>query len=101
MLVARTGNTKMHNRSDGVDTHFRRVADLGQDVLANNEGGGIINVADLTFTLNEPASTIIHELGHNWDTDGENPTAHTFFDLSHWRVRFHMWTYDPNAVFAN
>ena len=82
---------------------FRRTWTLGARTLAINYGNGIIDIADLTFSdsTGVPA-TIIHELGHNWDTEAENPTAKQFFDLSRWRKRLLVgWTYDDNAEFAN
>jgi Ca2+-binding RTX toxin-like protein len=97
----RTHNTKFFKRASGSDIAILRVFDLGPDTLAQNLGDGRIEIADLTFELDEAGSTIAHELAHNWDTNDENPTFGDFIEISRWRRRVGRWTYDPDADFAN
>lgn len=104
-LQERTGNTKMLKTSDGGEVTLRRRIDLGEDTLAINHGDGRIDVADLAFADDagiEPYVTVIHELGHNWDTSAENPTNGEFRALSRWRRSAFSgrWTHSPTAVFA-
>ena len=101
MVQQRTGNTKLLKLSSDGEITVRRVRSLGSTTLAVNRGDGRIDMADLAFENGDAPATMIHELGHNWDTDDENPTARDFFELSRWRERFGGWTYDPNAVFAS
>lgn len=101
MIQQRTGNTKLLKLSGGGEVTIRRVVDLGATTLAINYGDGTIEIADLTFDDDDAPATIIHELGHNWDTDDENPTARDFFELSRWRDVRGGWTHDPDAVFAS
>jgi Ca2+-binding RTX toxin-like protein len=100
-LVARTHNTKLLKRSNGAEVAITRVINLGPDVLADNIGDGRIEIADLTFDFDDPAATMVHELGHNWDDVHENPTIGQFFDISRWRKRGGTWTYDTTSDFAN
>jgi Ca2+-binding RTX toxin-like protein len=100
-LQKRTGSVKILKLSNGKDITVERNNDVGIDILGDNRGDGIIDIADLAFTTPElpPAVVMVHEIGHNWDTDDENPTDHTFFDLSRWRGDDPNWTYDSHAQF--
>ena len=106
-IVARTNNTKLLKLSNGGEVAIKRIHDLGESVLGQNDLDGEIDIADFAFTFgpdgrgDESQATIVHELGHNWDTVDENPTVGTFFDISHWRKTNGSWTYDPNSDFAS
>ncbi|MEO6436823.1 MAG: hypothetical protein ABIP55_13825 [Tepidisphaeraceae bacterium] len=100
-LVQRTGNTRLLKQSNGNDVRIRRAASLGQDVLANNEGGGRINMADLAFDSGDAAATIVHELGHNYDETTENATIEQFRGISRWSEQFNRWSYSGSAGFAS
>jgi hypothetical protein len=101
MIFDRVGNTKLMKRSDGSGIGLYRVKDLGTDTLAINNEDGSIDLDDLAFTDKlGPQATIIHELGHNWDTKDENPTIRDFYELSHWRKIKGAWTFNPAAAFA-
>lgn len=101
-LANRTNNTKFLKRFDGKDVAILRVADLGENILADNIGDGRIRFADLGFTDDRPDATIVHEMGHNWDTVEENPGIKAFFDLSAWRHTSAGWVYkNLDAVFAS
>ena len=65
-----------------------------------NEGSASANA--------EAISTMIHEIGHNWDSAGEISAFmsdkaglwDTFKTISNWRVVNGQWTSDPNAGYA-
>lgn len=80
-LQARTGGTKVLRLSNGKSLTFQRVASLGGNVLADNNNEGRIRVADSTFlNQSEPAwMSVLHEIGHNWDTAQESGTYATAF----------------------
>jgi Ca2+-binding RTX toxin-like protein len=75
-LHARTNNTRLLKLSSGGALRVVRDVSLGTNVLANNNSVGTIRFADLAFTTDQSDSpawaTMIHEIGHNWDTAGEN-----------------------------
>jgi len=102
MLQSRTNNTRLLKFASGDTPVFRRVADLGEDTLATNDGQGEMNIADLAFT--EPTIpahiTVIHELAHNWDETDENPSFGDFVEISHWRKVAGEWTFTPGTEFA-
>ncbi len=102
-LANRTNNTKLLKRFDGKDVAILRVADLGENILADNIGDGRIRFADLAFEDSSPPDvTVVHEMGHNWDEVTENPGIKAFFDLSAWRHTSAGWTYkNLDAVFAS
>ncbi|HYO08104.1 MAG TPA: calcium-binding protein [Tepidisphaeraceae bacterium] len=100
-LVERTNSTRLLKLEGGGDVDVLRYTDLGESVLADNLGDGRMRFGDLAFDSGDAWATMIHELGHNWDTDDENPSARDFFELSHWRDTRGDWTYDPDAAFAN
>lgn len=100
-MVRRTNNTKLLKLSSGGDIAIVRMHNLGTDVLADNVGDGRIEFADLAFTDQDVPATIVHEMGHNWDDADENPTLQTFFDISRWRKKGGVWTYDTNSQFAS
>jgi Mlc titration factor MtfA (ptsG expression regulator) len=94
---------KILKLSNGKELTIERDSNVGIDVLGDNDSEGNIRIADLTFTYTEdfsPDAVIIHEIGHNWDTDDENPGVKTFFDLSKWKGDDPFWTFDPHAKFA-
>ena len=89
--------------SNGNPISVYREHNAGSDILGDNRGDGTIDIADLAFTdtsIGGPNVVIVHEIGHNWDTLAENAGIKAFFDLSVWRERRGVWTYDPNAQFA-
>jgi Ca2+-binding RTX toxin-like protein len=104
MIQDRVGNTKLLKRSDGTGVGLYRVTNLkslGTGTLAVNNEDGSIDLDNEAFTDPiGPTATIVHELGHNWDTKDENPTIRDFFELSHWRKIKGAWTFNPAAVFA-
>jgi Ca2+-binding RTX toxin-like protein len=102
-LQQRTGGTKILKLSNGGQITVQRESSAGPDILGDNRGDGIIDIADLAFQYDGffgPDVTIVHEIGHNWDTLDENPGIKPFFDLSRWRGNDPNWTYDPKAQFA-
>ncbi len=83
LLQDRTDNTrllKLFNVTGSLQLgmQFERNVNLGSNVLADNDSRGHIRVADLAFTTDQTSSpvwaTVIHEIGHNWDTTQENPS---------------------------
>ena len=101
-LHEKTNNTKLLKRADGKDIILLRRQFLGTNVLADNPGDGTIRFADLTFELGEAAGTMVHEYGHFWDTEGENPNFRDFAEISKWRERGGVWIYtDLSSQFAS
>ncbi|MEA2707892.1 MAG: hypothetical protein QOF78_493 [Phycisphaerales bacterium] len=101
-LQARTGNTRLLKFASGDTMVLRRVASLGVDTMAINDGNGEIKIADLAFTETTIPewATIIHEIGHNWDETDENPSFGTFNEISHWRRVGGQWQFQPGTLFA-
>ena len=100
-IVERTGNTRLLKQHDGEGVTIRRERSLGSNTLAINSGNGRISMADLAFDSGEAASTVVHELAHNFDEPSENETVDDFRGISGWRVRFGDWTYsNASAGFA-
>ena len=91
-LHARTGNTRLLKLSpqsswpitSGLPLTFERWGVLSKDgrpnpaILGDNDSSGLIRIADRAFTTDQSTTpvwaTVIHEIGHNWDTAGENPS---------------------------
>jgi Ca2+-binding RTX toxin-like protein len=92
MLVGRTNNTRLLKLSDGVtEQTFQRIdvipgASSGNTTLADNNNQGVIRIADACVANTRGSLTVIHEIGHNWDDDSENPYATQFRATSGW-----MW----------
>lgn len=106
-LHLRTGNTRLLKLSDGsVQTFLRSDGYWGANVLAANNSQGTIWVNTLAFTTNQSVipvwSSVIHEIGHNWDTPQENTSIGSFQSLSDWRFSSTTgWTHASNASFVS
>jgi hypothetical protein len=66
---------------------FERDVWLGPNILADNNSDGLIRVADAGFnTAGYPVDqSIVHEIGHNWDSADENSTVESFRQISDWK----------------
>jgi hypothetical protein len=85
-LHTRTNNTQLLILQSGDELTFRRVASLGANVLADNNSSGLIRVADWCFTSGFPvAETIVHEIGHNWETERGTEAWQQWQNLSGWQ----------------
>ncbi len=83
----RTGGTRLLETSSGKSITFQR---LGAQTAGNfnaagvNSSGGVITVVNATFSGNV-ASTVVHEVGHNWDESSESGSiVNQFRALSGW-----------------
>jgi hypothetical protein len=81
-LQALTNNTKLLKQADSSRLTFLRWNDLGPSVLGDNNDKGTIRVSNLAFIAGNLSSTVIHEIGHNWDN--ENSAWAGFLGLSGW-----------------
>ncbi len=71
-LHKRTGNDNLLELKSGKSITFvRRISDGGDtSVYADNDSAGTINVYNKAFNNQDIcAQTIIHEMGHNWDSE--------------------------------
>jgi hypothetical protein len=90
VLEHRTGNTKLLKKADGSDLQFER-----QGTLLNSAGGTFnaggwndgtkIHMINISFGSDTQTDAVVfHEIAHNFDDVGENPTIATFRGLSGW-----------------
>ena len=83
----RTGGTRLLETSNGKSMTFQRLgAQTGGNFNAAgvNSTGGVITVVNATFSGNV-ASTVVHEVGHNWDDASESGSIiNQFRALSGW-----------------
>ena len=89
ILVRRTGNTDLIQRSNGSDIEVHRYGVNTKN--ENNYGvnnGYQIGMFDGAFNGNSSVSTYImlHEIGHFWDSQGENNFIDDFRDESGWKA---------------
>jgi hypothetical protein len=54
-------------------------------VEGNNDSAGRIDLADSAFQGTKAPGDVVHEIGHNWDSESENPRWNDFLALSGWR----------------
>ena len=81
-LHQRTGNDNLLELKGGAGMTFKREGKQG-DTLADNDSAGTIRVFDSTFgSASLAAATVIHEMGHNWDSEHANWAA--WQNLSGW-----------------
>jgi hypothetical protein len=115
LLHNRTGNTRLLKLSNGGGLTFQRLTVLPQhpQAPADNDSLGNIRFADIQFTINRAVtpSVVVHEIGHNWDEQRENPFVDSFRAQSGWistptgttplyRSNDGQWFYGQNATFA-
>jgi hypothetical protein len=116
-LQNRTGNTRLLKLPFGRQLRFVRMTDLS-GALADNDSRGNIRFASLLFTSYASSTweTVIHEIGHNWDTfDAREPNRffRGFLSLSGWTqsppnffaytstfAYGELWYYQTSASFA-
>lgn len=89
-----TNNTKLLKLSNGQEVTFQRVLSLGEYAAANNNSGRI-RIADSAFdpTGRTPAEAVIHEMGHNWDTE-QGASWGNWLNLSGWRLHASLYAVD-------
>jgi hypothetical protein len=83
ILHKETGNTALLKTKAGGALTFYRSADLKEGDLGANDNRGTIRLSDLA--LNRPVGvvgTVLHEIGHNWDTENDNWTQ--FLEMNGW-----------------
>ncbi|MCA9264975.1 MAG: hypothetical protein KDA60_14045, partial [Planctomycetales bacterium] len=87
ILMQRTGNTRLLKRANGTDFEvFRHGMIQGKpDVMGVNNGQRIA-ILDGAFDGDASVSTytMVHEIGHFWDTQGENSFITAFQAESGW-----------------
>ncbi|MCA9185253.1 MAG: calcium-binding protein [Pirellulaceae bacterium] len=89
-----TGNVRLLETSTGGGLTFYRqgswISDsnggtTGSSVLGWNSGNGSITLTTASMNnVDRLMQTVIHEVGHNWDSPSENSSVQTFRDLSGW-----------------
>lgn len=82
-LHLRTGNDNLLETSKGGTITFWRGGNAGGTLATNYGGTGKIVVNDGAFKDDRAAMTVIHEIGHNWDT--EHSKYKDWLKLSGWR----------------
>jgi hypothetical protein len=98
ILQAHTNNTTLLKLGPGLRTgltgdhlsfwreHTVDLAVADNDTVSGNIRIGNIRISDAAFADgNDVLTTIIHEIGHNWDEPNENSFITRFRDLSGWR----------------
>jgi Ca2+-binding RTX toxin-like protein len=89
------GNTTLLRHGDD-DMTFQRVLSLGANVMADNDSDGRIRFANWAFQAGISADvTAVHELLHNWDTEGAY--WDDWLKLSGWESR-HILGFIPVAT---
>lgn len=88
-LQETTRSTRLLKLSTGKDVNvFRYVAlpSSGPNTVTfgDNDSAGAIRITDAAFNFQVADRTIVHEMGHDWDT--ENPRWTEFLALSGWRA---------------
>src|SRR5262245_13605138 len=61
---------------------FVRLGKTAENFSGENDKQGTINLTDRTFDEHKVVRVVLHEIGHNWDT--ENPKWNEFLALSGW-----------------
>lgn len=83
VLHHKTGNDNLLELKNGTGMTFTRYNKSGT-VLASNNSRGRIKMYDSVFSSSaQVASTVVHEMGHNWDTEHTNWSG--WLKLSGWR----------------
>jgi hypothetical protein len=82
-----TNNTKLLKLSSGAPINFTRVGAIPSSkpdwvVLGDNDDRGNIRIPDAGLTDTIRVGNILHEIGHNWDT--ESSIWNAFLNLSGW-----------------
>ncbi len=89
ILEHKTHNTKLLKKVDGSDLQFERQGTLLSATGPFSAGawndGTRIHLIDVSFGSDAAVEGyIVHEVGHNFDNVGENPSIGTFRALSGW-----------------
>ncbi|QDT11900.1 calcium-binding protein [Planctomycetes bacterium K23_9] len=106
MLFDATDNNRLLQKHDGSELDFVRYSTLSDSsgalntsVLGWNGGDGIIILDNATWQASRLYQTVIHEVGHNFDTTEENAFVDEFLDVGTWTYR--KWYQRESALIAN
>lgn len=104
-LQARTGNSRLLKLSNGQDLTFRRESVLqgNINILGDNDDRGQIRISDTLFRQHRSwiGATVVHEIGHNWDEQHENPFIREFRAQSGWvSTGMGQWQHATGATFS-
>jgi len=83
ILHQETNNTFFLKHGGTDRMTFVRLGKTPENYSGMNYNDGTIELTDRTFDENKVVRVVLHEIGHNWDT--ENPNWTTFLEKSGWQ----------------